>query len=220
MVCQTIRDTIAAVATEVGLRERKKQRTRQQIADTAWRLFAERGFDHVPVSEIAGAAEVSEATVFNYFPTKEDLVFHRMQAFEQELLGAIRDREPGESIVQAFGRFALQPRGFLASEDPGANDGMRAAARVITGSQALLAREREILESYTDTLAAFIAQERAMEADDVEPWVVANALIGLHRALIAYVHRQALAGVDNRRIARNLRAQGKRALARLEHGIG
>jgi AcrR family transcriptional regulator len=208
------------MATELGLRERKKQRTRQQIAEAAWSLFAERGFDHVPVSEIAGAAEVSEATVFNYFPTKEDLVFHRMQAFEEELLTAIRDREPGESIVQAFGRFALQPRGFLASDDPAANDGMQAAARVITGSHALLAREREILESYTDTLAAFIAQERGVAADDVEPWVVANALIGLHRALIAYVHRQALAGVDNRRIARNLRAQGKRALARLEHGIG
>ncbi|HEY4827053.1 MAG TPA: TetR family transcriptional regulator [Solirubrobacteraceae bacterium] len=208
------------MATEVGLRERKKQRTHQLIAETAWRLFAERGFDQVPVSEIAAAAEVSEATVFNYFPTKEDLVFHRMQAFEQELLGAIRDRQRGESIVQAFGRFVLTARGFLASDDPGADEGMRAAARVITGSPALMAREREILETYTDTLAAFIAEERGMAAGDVEPWVVANALIGVHRALIAYVHRQALAGVENRRIARNMRAQGKRALARLEHGIG
>ena len=209
-----------SMATEVGLRERKKQRTHQLIAETAWRLFAERGFDQVPVSEIAAAAEVSEATVFNYFPTKEDLVFHRMQAFEQELLGAIRDRQRGESIVQAFGRFVLTARGFLASDDPGADEGMRAAARVITGSPALMAREREILETYTDTLAAFIAEERGMAAGDVEPWVVANALIGVHRALIAYVHRQALAGVENRRIARNMRAQGKRALARLEHGIG
>ena len=208
------------MTTEVGLRERKKQRTHQLIADTAWRLFAERGFDHVPVSEIASTAEVSEATVFNYFPTKEDLVFHRMEAFEQELLSAIRDRDPGESIVQAFGRFVLKPRGYLASDDPGADEGMRAAARVITGSPALLAREREILESYTETLAALIAQEREVAADDVEAWVVANALIGLHRAVIAYVHRQALAGVNNRRIARNVRAQGKRALARLEHGIG
>src|ERR1700749_4944522 len=103
--------------TELGLRERKKLRTRQLIADTAWRLFAERGFDAVPVAEIAREAEVSEATVFNYFPTKEDLVFHRMEAFEQELLRALRDRPAGESIVEAFGRFALQPRGFLASGD-------------------------------------------------------------------------------------------------------
>jgi hypothetical protein len=55
---------------------------------------------------------------------------------------------------------------------------------------------------------------------ELEPWVIANALIGVHRALIAYTHRQALAGVENARIARNLRAQGKRALASLEHGFG
>jgi hypothetical protein len=97
---------------------------------------------------------------------------------------------------------------------------MRSAARVITGSPALLAREREILESYTDSLAALVATDRGVGADDVEPWVIANALIGVHRALITYAHRQALAGVENPRIARNLRAQGKRALASLEHGFG
>ena len=59
---------------ELGLRERKKLRTRQLIAETAMRLFVERGFDAVPVAAVARAAEVSEATVFNYFPTKEDLV--------------------------------------------------------------------------------------------------------------------------------------------------
>ncbi len=208
------------MATELGLRERKKQRTRQQITETAWRLFAERGFDQVPVAEVARAAEVSDATVFNYFPTKEDLVFHRMEEFEHQLLDAIRNRNPGESIVEAFGGFVLKPRGFLASDDPQANEGMRAAARVITGSPALLAREREILESYTDSLAALIATDSGMAADDVEPWVIANALIGVHRALIAYTHRQALAGVENPRIARNLRVQGKRALASLEHGFG
>jgi AcrR family transcriptional regulator len=205
---------------EPGLRERKKQRTRQQITETAWRLFAERGFDQVPVAEIAREAEVSEATVFNYFPTKEDLVFHRMEAFEHELLEAISNRDAGESIVRAFGRFVLTPRGFLASDDPEADERMRSAARVITGSAALLAREREILESYTDSLAALVANDRGMGADDVEPWVIANALIGVHRALIAYTHRQALAGVQNSRIVRNLRDQGKRALASLEHGFG
>ena len=207
------------MATELGLRERKKLRTRQQIADAAWRLFAERGFDEVPVAEIARAAEVSEATVFNYFQTKEDLVFHRMEAFEDELLTAIRDRGEGESIVEAFGRFVLRPRGFLGSDDPEATDGMRRVARVMTGSPALQARERQILDRYTSTMAALIGEERGMSAGDPEPWVMANALIGVHRALVSYTHRQALEGVPNRRIARNVLRHGKRALAILEQGI-
>jgi len=207
------------MASELGLRERKKLRTRQQIADAAWRLFAERGFEAVPVSEIARQAEVSEATVFNYFPTKEDLVFHRMEAFEDELLTAIRDRGEGESIVEAFGRFVLRPRGFLGSDDPEATDGMRRVARVMTGSPALQARERQILDRYTSTMAALIGEERGMSAGDPEPWVMANALIGLHRALVSYTHRQALDGVPNRRIARNVVTHGKRALAILEDGI-
>ena len=207
------------MATELGLRERKKLRTRQQIADAAWRLFAERGFDEVPVAEIARAAEVSEATVFNYFPTKEDLVFHRMEAFEDELLTAIRDRGEGESIVEAFGRFVLRPRGFLGSDDPEATDGMRRVARVMTGSPALQARERQILDRYTSTMAALIGEERGMSAGDPEPWVMANSLIGVHRALVSYTHRQALEGVPNRRIARNVLRHGKRALAILEQGI-
>ena len=208
------------MTAELGLRERKKQRTRQQITETAWRLFAERGFDQVPVAEIARDAEVSEATVFNYFPTKEDLVFHRMEAFEQELLDALRARPHDESIAQAFGRFVLRPRGFLGSDEPDATEGMRTAARVLTSSPALRARQREILDRYTSALAEFIAADRGMASDDIEPWVIANALIGLHGALISYSHRQALAGASNRRIARNLLTHGKRALARLERGIG
>jgi AcrR family transcriptional regulator len=207
------------VSTQPGLRERKKQKTRQQIADTAWRLFAARGFDRVTVAELAREADVAEATVFNYFPTKEDLVYHRMEAFEEEMLAAIRDRAPGESIVDAFGRFVLKPRGALASADERATENMATFARVITGSPALLARERQIFERYTRTLAALIAEEREMAPDDIEPWVIANALLGLHRALIDYVRRQALAGTENTRSVRNMRTHAKRALAELKHGL-
>jgi hypothetical protein len=82
------------------------------------------------------------------------------------------------------------------------------------------ARERQIFEGYTDAVAAFIAEAQGMARDDPEPWVIANALIGLHRALIDYVQRQALAGVPNRRIAQSLRTHGERVLALLEHGLG
>jgi AcrR family transcriptional regulator len=69
-----------------GLRERKKEQTRRLIAETARQLFSERGFEHVTIAEIAEAAEVAVQTVFNYFPTKEDLVYWRLASFEGELL--------------------------------------------------------------------------------------------------------------------------------------
>jgi hypothetical protein len=97
---------------------------------------------------------------------------------------------------------------------------MRTVARVMIGSPALQTRQREIFERFTGTLASLVAEELGMADDDVEPWVIANALIGLHRALISYTHRQALAGVSNRRIARNVVRHGRHALEVLEHGIG
>src|SRR5215216_2179623 len=105
------------MTVELGLRERKKQRTRELIAETARRLFAERGFERVTVAEIARAAEVAEKTVFNYFPTKEDLVYWRLESFEDELLQAVRGRDQGESVLAAFGRFVLARRGLLAEPD-------------------------------------------------------------------------------------------------------
>src|SRR5258708_4899649 len=130
------------MSQELGLRARKKQQTRQLIADTARRLFAERGFEAVPVAEIARVADVSQATVFNYFPTKEDLLYSRLEAFEQELLSSIRDRAPGESVLSAFGRFVLTPRGLLATQDPEQVEHLAALTRVISESPSLLAREQ------------------------------------------------------------------------------
>src|SRR5438270_3013946 len=141
----------------LGLRERKKQQTRQLIADTARRLFAERGFEAVRVAEIARAADVSEATVFNYFPTKEDLLYSRLEAFEEELLASIRDRASGESVLSAFGRFMLVPRGLLAAPDREQVEHLAAITRVIAESPALLAREQHIFADYTHALAALLA---------------------------------------------------------------
>jgi AcrR family transcriptional regulator len=203
----------------VGLRERKKEQTRQLIAETARRLFGERGFERVTVAEIARAAEVSEQTVFNYFPTKEDLVYWRLQSFEDELLGTIRDREPGEPALAAFRRFLLAQRGLLGKQDPQAREELAALTRMITESPALLAREREIFERYTDSLAELLARETGAAPDDVEPRVVANALMGVHRALVDFTRRRIVAGERNPRLHRQVRAQGRRALARLERGL-
>lgn len=208
------------MSAELGLRERKKLRTRQLIAETAMRLFAERGFDAVPVAEIARAAEVSEATVFNYFPTKEDLVYRGMEAFEDELLATVRDRPAGESITAAFGRFVLLPRGFLAEPDEETVRALIAVAKMIPASVALMARERQILDRYTESLAALIAADTAAEPGDLRPWVVARALIGTHQSLIQLVRNRLAEGpVDPADVAREVVTRGGQALEQLERGL-
>jgi AcrR family transcriptional regulator len=211
---------MTARTTSPGLRERKKERTRLAIAQTARRLFGERGFEEVTVADVARAADVSEATVFNYFPTKEDLFYSGLEAFEEELLAAVRDRAPGESVLTAFGRFILEPRGLLAASDPEAAERHAAITRTIAASPALLARERRILAQYTESLAGEIGAETGAEADAVEPRVAANALIGVHRALLDYSRREILAGTRNPQLRRRVRAAGRRALALLERGLG
>jgi AcrR family transcriptional regulator len=205
---------------EPGLRERKKERTRRHVSETARRLFAERGFEAVTVAEVAAAADVSQATVFNYFPNKEDLFYGGLEAFEESLLDAIGDRPPGESALAAFGRFVTEPRGLLAAKDPDAAERMAAMARVIEESPALLARERHILAGYTDSLAALLREETGAKPDDVQPWVAANAMMGVHRALIGFSRRQVLAGVRNPQLRRRILAEARAALGSLEHGLG
>jgi AcrR family transcriptional regulator len=208
------------VEAELGLRERKKLRTRQLIAETARRMFVERGFDAVPVSAVARAAEVSEATVFNYFPTKEDLVFQGMEAFETELLRAVRERAPGESITAAFFRFALEPRGLLAASDGEAARYLAEITKMIAASPALQSRQREILGRYTASLAAFIAEDTGAEPDDLRPSVVAHALIGTHQSLIDFIHGRLLEGpADTARLAEQVRVLGQDVLDLLDHGL-
>jgi AcrR family transcriptional regulator len=212
--------TADAERASPGLRERKKAQTRELIAATARRLFEERGFDAVTVAEVARQAEVAEKTVFNYFATKEDLFYGRLEEFEEELLAAIRERENGQSVIAAFRGFVLRRRGALQIEDQDeANERLRAVNRVITESPALLARERQIFARYTESLAKLIAEETRAAPGAAEPWVVANALMGVHRNLIDYVRERTLAGTPARDIARRVRTRARRAFALLEEGL-
>lgn len=202
-----------------GLRERKKQQTRQRLIDVALELFDERGFDRVPVSEVARAADVSEATVFNYFPTKEDLIYGGMEAFEATLLEAVRQRPEGTSVVAAFRDWVLQPRGALAADDPALVERIAKVARVIADSRALQTREQEVYDRATRTLAEIIADERRARTLDLRPWVIANALMGVNRSMTRLVHQYAQEGRQPRSIARSALSQGRKAFDMLEHGL-
>jgi AcrR family transcriptional regulator len=205
------------MAVQAGLRERKKQQTRQAIFEAARRLFAARGFDRVSVAEIAREANVSEVTVFNYFPTKEDLYYGGMQFFEEELLEAVRTRRSGESALKAFRRRLLDSADGLRTKERIA--GIVSSVATVDASASLIAREREIVDRYTRRLAEQLAAESGAGPDDVEPMAAAAALMGAHRALVDYVRRRVRAGARGEALAEDAKQQIRRAFGRLEKGL-
>jgi AcrR family transcriptional regulator len=208
---------MSATPAQVGLRERKKQRTRQAISTAAVRLFAERGFEEVTVAEIAEAAEVSPKTVFNYFPRKEDLVYERQAAVEESLLAALRDRARGESVVDGMRRYLVDIFSGLSAKD--APELMGARARIVGASPALQAREREIFAELTRALAGLLAEQAGKESDDPQAYVVANALMGVNRALLDSARRKVLAGRRGKRLVDEVLAEMEEALGLLERGF-
>jgi AcrR family transcriptional regulator len=196
----------------VGLRDLKKQRTRTAIADTALRLFMKRGFDHVTVAEVAEAAGVSEKTVFNYFPSKEDLFFDEVDEREAALVAAIRDRRPDESILAALRRSQLAGCGRMCSA------GFAGFARVIEASPALRAKELEVMARFTRTLAETLEDELACE--DVDARVAASLLVGVHWQFFVIARQRALEGRHGPAATRRLRADLEHAYELLERGLG
>ncbi|MEU6375683.1 TetR family transcriptional regulator [Streptomyces sp. NPDC046909] len=199
----------------MSLRELKKRQTRERIAETAWRLFTERGFDRVTVVEVARAAQVSEATVFNYFPAKEDLFSSRFEAFGEGLVEAVRTRPPGESALAAFRRRLLESGGLLALVEAGDADALvqlRAVNRLIADSPALRAREQRALATCADALAETLG-------GDIGARVVADALFGVHRALIELVRHRILADDDPASLAADVRRLATEAFSLLEGGM-
>ncbi len=196
----------------MGLRETKKLQTRQAIADAAMGLFVTRGFDHVTVAEIAAAAGVSEKTVFNYFPTKEDVFFDETPQRLRELADAIRGREPGESIVAALHRLHESHARRLASP------GFAHFARVIENSPALQAKEMEVMARYGKALAETIREELGVHETDAQ--MAANLLMSVHWQLFRNARACALAGQSGPAAARRLRTDLDRAYRLLEQGLG
>src|SRR6185503_11908487 len=142
---------------------------------------------------------------------------------EEDLLAAIREREPGKSALDAFADFMLEPHGVLAFDsprDPEATEQLRTITHVITESPALLARERQVFARYAESLAALLAEETGAPPNSVEPVVAAATLMGAHRALIDYVRRRTLAGDSAAGVARGVRAEAKKAFTLLRAGLG
>ncbi|MFC9545781.1 TetR/AcrR family transcriptional regulator [Streptomyces sp. NPDC056956] len=183
----------------MGLRETKKQQTRTAIADAALPLFLEHGFDQVSVAEVARHASVSTNTVFNYFPTKEDLFFDRQAEVEGHLAALVRDRAPSACPVETIRDDLLTA---LRHDDPalGLHSGAPRFWQVIHDSAALRAREREISERAEAALATALAEHPPNTAtgpnqgDHPMLTLLAGAIAGTHRAALRELQRRILSG--------------------------
>ena len=166
-----------------GLRERKKRLMRQQLSDTATRMFLERGFDQVRVADVAEACGVSEKTVFNYFPTKESLVLDRLQTTMESLPGGLADPEvtPADAALRLLDRELSGMTGWLAAQDDTAQAAreIRRFGDLIRVTPSLRAYQADMMDQLVTVAAQVLAVRAGLSADDPEPQIAARALLGL-----------------------------------------
>ena len=154
-----------------GRRERKKAATRQKIADTAMRLFLERGYDAVGIRDVAAEADVAVTTLFSHFASKEALVFEQDEDFEQRLTQAVTGRAPHEPLIPAL-RHEIQAlvRHCLADTNaPG--------WRMIDESPALRKYEESMRLRHAETLAAAIAADPELTRSTTASRTIARFVI-------------------------------------------
>jgi AcrR family transcriptional regulator len=159
-----------------GLRQRKKQKTRETIIKVALDLFAERGYEHTTIAEIADAAEVSPRTIFAYFPSKEDILFSDVPEIQQRFAQALDHRAEGVTALDAL-------RDSIAeSLDLGPNELQR--KRIVAPDESLRRSERARIDApFEQLMLDAIAKDLGTSRDDIRPQMVAAALTAAFSAL-------------------------------------
>jgi AcrR family transcriptional regulator len=203
-----------------GLRERKRRLTRQLIADAAMAMFASRGFDAVKVSEIADRVSVSMKTLYNYFPTKESMVLDEADELIEDLAAALRNRQAGTSITDAF-VVALEAsmRGFDLLDDELAASVATTFAAMVQQTPALRAHWLGI----QDRLARVAAEQLALQAGagpaDPGPAIAGWALAGLVQVDMDSRVRHIRAGRRGAQLAGAVASDVRQAADLLETGL-
>ena len=170
---------MTAESVEPGLRERKRARTRETIARCALELFDRQGFAHTTIPQIAEAADVSPRTVSAYFPHKEELVFPDGAAQSEDLAARLRDRQPGESAVDAM----LAWFRSLMHELAGREEERRIMRRVIDADDGLRAYEQRFVLRAQEALADAFARDLGVPRGELEPRMAAAATMTIFTLL-------------------------------------
>jgi AcrR family transcriptional regulator len=208
-----------------GLRERKKRQTRQRISDAATAMFLARGFDNVKISEIAGRVGVSDKTIYNYFPTKESLVYDQADEQLMRLAAAIRERSQGSSPTSAFiAALKADTSRFHAALgdtrlDDARMDFLVRFAEMIRGTPTLRSAWGEHRHKMVETLTAILAQEAGIDPRDPEPISVARALVSLLELMFDSQMRHLADGVKAEDLQAAVEADLDRAARLLDTGL-
>ena len=155
-----------------GLRERKKDRTRDELACAAVKLFIERGYDNATVEDIAAVADVSPRTFFRYFPSKEDAAIDLLQAGIVDLREELAARPAEEPLTVALREATLL---WATNADQRAGR-MRELAQVLRTSPSLRGRLEETKRAHMIELAGVVAARLGVPASDTRPQLVACLL--------------------------------------------
>jgi AcrR family transcriptional regulator len=190
-----------AAAAPIGLRERKKQRTRELIVEAALVLFGRRGYHATTVAEIAAAAGVSQRTVFTYFSAKEDILFSDHAAFREGLEAALAQREPGTSALDTL-------RDHVVENLSAIDESSRVRWEIVRHDEHLLSHQRARQVELGDVLAAAVAEELGGDADDFRTQLVTATVVAAVMAV--YEHRSS---------ARSRTASRAQALAVIDEAI-
>jgi len=162
-----------------GLRERKKVRTRKALADAALWLFHERGYDETTVADIAAAADVSTKTFFNYFPSKEAVVFVDAQRRMEIAIEVVAERRAGEQLPELFGRLLDCLQGFLTSPETGIDEQILATrARLVLTHPALRARALHYMLEVQGELATALCDAYPDRLNRMTAATVAGSWVG------------------------------------------
>jgi AcrR family transcriptional regulator len=157
--------------TDDGLRERKKQRTREAIVDAALRLFEERGFERTTIADVAAAADIAPRTFFGYFRTKEDVLFDDFEPTRASLAARLDGRPEGESAIDALRAWIEQ----LIAQTDFDDEREFCRRRLVLTTPVLAAYERGLMAQFESTLAGAVARDLGDPPDGVRPRMVAAA---------------------------------------------
>ncbi|WP_405816270.1 TetR family transcriptional regulator [Streptomyces sp. NBC_01390] len=177
-------ETEVGPASGPGLRELKKQRTRDALVRAALTLFTSKGYEHTTVDEIAEAVEVSQRTFFRYFAGKEDAAFAVHRIAEARFIQAVRERPPHEAPLEALRQAVLEgwPTIHEAVESVVPAELQMRMYHLIESTPMLLAAHMRRSAETEEAVARLIAEREGVDVDgDLRPRVVVALFSGLMR---------------------------------------